>query len=189
MGEARPAPKYGEYAPAGWVSPVPPVEPADVTTSEPGRDGVRPDTRSASQPPPPSGTPVPGAPPVVIRRGFNTYASVLLLGIGLVTVLENLLRASSIGSTLLDEMKNRGYYTNGFTRGGALTAVGIASSIFAVIVYIVVAVVTLRRLRAGKLAWFIPLAAGALVYLVIGVSLAVVILSDPTVSSHMGNRL
>lgn len=64
------------------------------------------------------------------------------------------------------------------TAGAVVGAVSIGALILAV-------VVSVRRLRAGRIAFWVPLAAGALVFLVTFVAVTVVIAGDPAFIANL----
>jgi hypothetical protein len=194
--DPRPAPKYGEYAPPGWVSPVPPVdEPAPqdpegrptangapAARPEAFRPGAsRPDASRGYDAPPPTGAPVPGAPPTSVRTGaFNRLATIALLAFGLVNVISSLFSTSTFASSLITEMRQFGYSLDHFQSHAALQTVGSISAVGGLVVYLVIAVWSMRRLRAGKISWLVPLIAGVVVNLVTGIVVITVIMSDPS---------
>ncbi|MCU1527406.1 MAG: hypothetical protein JWP75_1169 [Frondihabitans sp.] len=189
--DPRPAPKYGEYAPPGWVSPVPPVE--DPAPQDPeGRPvtGVtpagRPDAFRGYDAPPPTGAPVPGPPPVPASTGsFNRLATIALLAFGLVNVISSLFSTSTFASSLLTEMRQFGYPLAHFQSEGTLHTVGSVSAVAGLVIYLVIAVWSMRRLRAGRMSWLVPLITGVAVNLLTAIVVITVIMNDPSFSAYM----
>lgn len=179
--EPRPRPQYGEYAPPGWVSPVT----GEESSSAPEAPPAAPQQQPAQQAPAPQqgaydwGTPKPVRATGRLRTG-DLVASVLLLGIGLAFVLSAFSAAATdIGPQLLAAYRSLGFDTDGvafdFGNSWAIIA-GVGTGL-----WLGAAVWTVRRLRARKLAFWVPLAAGALFFIVQFVILAAVVAASPGV--------
>ncbi len=179
--EPRPRPQYGEYAPPGWVSPVTGEEPSSAPEAAP----TAPQQQPVQQAPAPQqgaydwGTPKPVRASGRLRTG-DLVASVLLLGVGLAFVLSAFSAAATdIGPQLLAAYRSLGFDTDGvafdFGNSWAIIA-GVGTGL-----WLGAAVWTVRRLRARKLAFWVPLAAGALFFIVQFVILAAVVAASPGV--------
>ncbi len=182
--EPRPRPQYGEYAPPGWVSPVTGEEPS-TAADEASTARKQQQERPAQQAPAPQqgaydwGTPKPVRTSGRFRTG-DLVASVLLLGVGLAFVLSAFSAAATdIGPQLLAAYRSLGFDTDGVTfdfgNSWAIIA-GVGTGL-----WLGAAVWTVRRLRARKLAFWVPLAAGALFFIVQFVILAAVVAASPGV--------
>lgn len=202
--EGRPAPGYGEYAPPGWVSPVEvSAAPAPDSPEAPGsgsadsssteRSAASPtsvatDTRPADgwradDAPPPTGPPVPGPPPAVYRyRPFNRFATILLLGYGVYSVVVTATTVGSYTGSFLKRLGDLGYPVSHFTSIGQLQAVGDVSAIASVAIFLVVGLWSIRRLRAGKNSWVPLLVTGLAVQLASVLAAGIVFISDPGIS-------
>lgn len=202
--EGRPAPGYGEYAPPGWVSPLEvSADPAPASPDEPesGSADPSPTERSAATPasaatgsrppahwraddsPPPSGRPVPGPPPAVYRyRPFNRFATILLLGYGVYSVIVTATTVGDYTGSFLKRLADLGYPVSHFTSIGRLQTVGDVSAIASIAIFLVVALWSIRRLRAGKNSWVPLLVAGLAVQMASGLAAGVVFISDPGIS-------
>jgi uncharacterized membrane protein YhaH (DUF805 family) len=189
--EGRQAPGYGEYAPEGWVSPVPPVEIPTPDTAESAQDHrgtgvVRTDLRDQQTPrafdaPPPTGAPIPGRPPASLRSAsFNRFATLLLLAYGVYDVIRGALQTSSFVTTYVAEFKNLGYLHGTFEHGAALHTIAVVSAVASVALFLLVAMWAIRRLRAGRRAWLILLVAGLAVNLATGIAVVSVVMNDPS---------
>ncbi|MBD8583771.1 hypothetical protein IFT90_04270 [Frigoribacterium sp. CFBP 8766] len=184
--DPRPRPRYGEYAPEGWVSPVPPAEAAPPA----GQDEVPPvGQQSASwsqHPQQGQGAggaqpyPEPPATPAALSTGrrVDRVATFVLLGLAGYNVISNLLLVSGFSRTLLSAFSAQGYPVDDFSGQAQLQQAGAAIAIVSLVVLVPMLVLTLRRLRAGKLTFWVPLVAGAVVTIVQMVLVLSVFLGD-----------
>jgi hypothetical protein len=160
--DERPRPRYGEYAPEGWVNPVAPVEPVAPSSApnaghESSGPATRPDAPAAGSwgaPPRPAANELSGA------RRFDRVATFVLLGIGLYSVVSNVVMASSFSSALLSAMSGAGYSTDAFTSQDALQRVGVIIAVSTVAAFAVTLIWSLRRLAARKVTFWVPLSIG-----------------------------
>jgi hypothetical protein len=166
--DERPRPRYGEYAPEGWVNPVAPVEPvADPSAPNAGHESSGPATRpgapaagSWGAPPRPAANELSGA------RRFDRVATFVLLGIGLYSVVSNVVMASSFSSALLSAMSGAGYSTDAFTSQDALQRVGVIIAVSTVAAFAVTLIWSLCRLAARKVTFWVPLSIGVVMSIV-----------------------
>jgi hypothetical protein len=166
--DERPRPRYGEYAPEGWVNPVAPVEPvAAPSAPNTGHENAGPATRADA---PASGSwgapPRPAANELSGARRFDRIATFVLLGIGLYSVVSNVVMASSFSTTLLSALSGAGYSTDAFTGQDALQRAGVIIAVSTVAVFAVTLMWSIRRLAARKVAFWVPLAAGVIMSIV-----------------------
>ena len=178
----RQAPLYGEYAPPGWVSPVPPVETAEERAA---RDAVGRDPFTRLPPAgynasPPTGRPVPGAPPSVARRGGGRFFTMFLLVFGAYHVFTGLFTTSTFATSLVTEFKQYGYLSGAFQSLRTLQAVGTWTASLSAVLFVVVAYLTLRRVFRGRSAWWIPVIGGAIANVGLGIAVVIVIMHDPS---------
>jgi hypothetical protein len=189
--DPRPAPKYGEYAPPGWVSPVKPPEADDAQEPRAGAGPigrVTPPTGAPRQPgsfgrydaPPPTGSPVPGPAPVVRRGSANGRATVLLLVLGLFRVIGDALAVPAFADSFIRSFRQYGYIQGDFGSTDALQKVGATAAAVAVVLFLLVAVWSLRRLRAGRRSWHILLIAGVAYNVIVGIVVVAVMMGDPS---------
>lgn len=194
--DPRPRPRYGEYAPEGWVNPVPPADVAPPAgQAGPAPDGAQPAPPSASWSQPQQGQgqgqgrgaggaqPYPGPPatPAALSTGrrVDRVATFVLLGLAGYNVITNIVLVSGFSRTLLSAFSAQGYPVDDFSGQAALQQAGAAIAIVSLVVFVPMLVLTLRRLRAGKLTFWVPLAAGAVVTIVQMVLVLSVFLGDP----------
>ena len=190
--DPRPRPRYGEYAPEGWVSPVAPAEsapPAPQAGQAP--EGAQPVQPPASWSQPHRGQgqgeggaqPYPGPPatPAALSTGrrVDRVATFVLLGLAGYNVISNLLLVSGFSRTLLSAFSAQGYPVDDFSGQAQLQQAGAAIAIVSLVVFVPVLVLTVRRLRAGKLTFWVPLAGGVVVTIVQMVLVLSVFLADP----------
>lgn len=178
--EQRPRPQYGEYAPPGWKSPVQ-GEDAASAPAQPAAPVAppTPETTGPQQPAYDWGSPKPVRSAGRFRTG-DLVASVLLLGVGLAFVLSAYSAAATdIGPQLLAAYRSLGFDTEGVTfdfgNSWAIIA-GVGTGL-----WLGAALWTVRRLRARKLAFWVPLAAGAIFFIAQFVILAAVVAASPGV--------
>ena len=184
--DPRPRPRYGEYAPEGWVNPVPPAETAPPAgQGEASPVGQQP-TSWSQHPQQGQGAggaqPYPGpaatAPVLSTGRRVDRVATFVLLGLAGYNVISNLLLVSGFSRTLLSAFSAQGYPVDDFTGQAALQQAGGAIAIVSLVVFVPMIVLTVRRLRAGKISFWVPLTAGAVVTIVQMVLVLSVFLGD-----------
>jgi heme A synthase len=66
-----------------------------------------------------------------------------------------------------------------------LHTVGSVTAVVGLVIYLVVAVWSMRRLRTGRSSWLVPLIAGVVVNLGTGIAVIAVIMSDPSFAAYM----
>jgi hypothetical protein len=192
--DARPRPRYGEYAPEGWVSPV--TEAAAAREAELAAKAAdtravdaRPGAAPATQAAPTAGSATPAA--LSTGRRVDRIATLALIGLAVYNVVGNVVLVPNFAATLLDLLRGNGYDVDTFTSQPALQTAGAVIAVTSLVVFVVMLWWALRRLRAGRLSFFVPLAAGVLVTAVQVVAVFSVVLGDAAfVQSVMdaGNR-
>jgi uncharacterized membrane protein YhaH (DUF805 family) len=193
--DPRPRPRYGEYAPEGWVSPVPP---ADAAPPSPQGEQAPGGQSGAQQPgqqttpwsqPPAQGQnaggvqpyPGPRAPAGALSTGrrVDRVATFVLLGLAGYNVISNLVLVSGFSRTMLSALSASGYPVDDFSRQAELQQAGGAIAIVSLVVFVPMLVWTVRRLRAGAISFWVPLAAGVVVGIVQMALVLSVFLGDP----------
>jgi hypothetical protein len=159
----RQAPQYGEYATPEEVAELrgpdaPPIVP------------VRP-----ASPPPPAGRPLPGPPPEGHRRpaGWDAIATIGLLAFGAWNVLSGIAGFSDL-PTFLRQAAEQGGVTGFHAPAGLQTLGWVLIGIWAVLLLIAI-VWSMRRLRTGRVAFWVPLVIGAPALLGTAVLFAIVL--------------
>jgi uncharacterized membrane protein YhaH (DUF805 family) len=191
--DPRPRPRYGEYAPEGWVSPVAPADAAPPAGQ--GQGQAAPTAQQPGQQPTPwsqhsqhgqgaggaqpyQGPPA-AAPVMSTGRRVDRVATFVLLGLAGYNVISNLVLVSGFSRTLLSAFAAQGYPVDDFSGQAALQQAGGAIAIVSLVVFVPMLVLTFRRLRAGKISFWVPLTAGAVVTVVQMVLVLSVFLGDP----------
>jgi uncharacterized membrane protein YhaH (DUF805 family) len=189
--DPRPRPRYGEYAPEGWVSPVPPAEAAPPAPQA----GQAPEGAQPVQPPaswsPHQGQsqgeggarPYPGPPatPAALSTGrrVDRVATFVLLGLAGYNVISNLVLVSSFSRSALATLAAAGYPVDDFSRRAELQQAGGAIAIVSLVVFVPMLVWTIRRVRAGRITFWVPLTAGIVVTIAQMLIVLPVFLGDP----------
>lgn len=173
--DRRPRPQYGEYATpqeqrahVRQPSPTPPVTPPPAPA-----DRVR-----------PSGPPWPADRPKAPAAG--RIIALILLAYGAVNV------ALSIPSFLnLAPALTRAYRMVGvpgsFTNVDGARTWGVVAVIVLVVGFLLTAWLTLRALRRGRSAWWLPIAGAAVTYIVVFICMSVPLLGDPAFTAYLQN--
>jgi len=179
--DARPRPQYGEYAPEGWVSPVADAAAArEAELAAKAADSrvvdARPGAAPATQAAPTAGTATPAG--LSTGRRVDRIATLALIGLAVYNVVGNVVLVPNFAATLLDLLRGNGYDVDTFTSQPALQTAGAVIAVTSLVVFVVMLWWTLRRLRAGRLSFFVPLAAGVLVTAVQVIAVFSVVLGD-----------
>jgi Family of unknown function (DUF6264) len=159
-----PAPRWGEYAP---LPPAPPAQPAQPT------------------PVAPLATPVAYGAPVRRRRTWDLVLTIALLAYGLMTVLTSLSGAGDLGRTIeqVYALQGLGEYTPTALAGTLTTVANVAQ----VVLLALAAYLSYRLLKAGRIAFWVPLVAGAIASLLVGVFGFTLMVSDPSFQDYIGS--
>ena len=160
----RPRPKYGEYA----------------TPEEQSAASGVPHT------PPPLAPPVPGtqirtaAPPagqVAAPRSWDRVLTTAFLAYGAVTLVYRFLTLDTTGQNLKEDLASIGF--SGFNSIAQINAVALNAALVELIIFAVTVMIALRRLRSGKLTFFIPLIAWVLVGIAMAAIFMPIVVADP----------
>lgn len=198
--DGRPRPQYGEYATPeeqrAHIKELPPHLLEQHPTAEPGAYGegsrgvppaARPDHAWRAAPGVPRNAAdgrEQGARPQTSSRGVDRFATIALLALGLYSVLTTVATMTDLAGYLEQTMKamGMGSYT-------ATAATGIVAAVVSgvnIVVWIAAAWLSTVSLRAGRLTFWIPLAAGVAVTLITGVCYAVLLMGDPSFIEYLG---
>ncbi|HEY0260140.1 MAG TPA: DUF6264 family protein [Lacisediminihabitans sp.] len=171
MTDPRPRPKYGEYA-------SPEVQAKAIGTP--------------AEPPPPTAPPAPlrpyspAATAVPRPRRWNVVLSVALLAYGLINIIGGFFQFSDPASLLNDVYAAQGIGT--FTPSALATALGVVINVSSAVLWIIAAAVTGRLLRRNRLAFYVPVIAGVVASIVVGVCLLVLMFSDPAFTTYVNGQ-
>lgn len=176
----RPRPQYGEYAtPEEQRARI--RQPETTVALESGvapTTVARPDRPAAVRSPANAGSTSP--------RRADRIITVGLLAYGLITVIMSamsLIDFPTVASTSMQMMGIPGEFTN-VAQGrlfGAIAAIAL------VVGWMITAWMSWRRIRAGRIAWWVPLAGAAGSYLVVYALLVPAILGDPAFIQYVGS--
>lgn len=198
--QGRPAPQYGEYAPEGWVNPVlveqerrEQEERSRALRQQAAQDAVR-DRRGgpgsatrAGTPtePGPAGPRADGRPvPLAARFGRSPIDFVLTVGflaVGLWTVVESL-SVGSTASTIRTVVEQQ--YTD-LSNPAALSSAVLVRAVVLVVVFVLVAWWSIRRLRTRRWTFWVPLVGGVAATVLGMVPVMVVLFQDPQFAAHL----
>jgi hypothetical protein len=184
--DERPRPRYGEYAPEGWTW-QPPVDPnavpdAATDAAAGGAPAAAANGAAASSANRPTAAPAaPGAP---VARPTDRLWTIALLVFGVFGVVYNVLALVQLPETALESAKLSSSMlgTEGptsFTPGPAVPAIIAVGVALQVAAWVGALLWSRARLRAGRLAWWIPLLAGVVAFLVVSIVGMLVFASDP----------
>ncbi|MBT1676765.1 DUF6264 family protein [Curtobacterium aurantiacum] len=194
--QGRPAPGYGEYAPEGWVNPVlveqerqereqQARELREQAAAQGRRDGAPGNAAGGMRS---GGVPSGGAPSGGVAGGQRSVPrsrfgrtpgdfvlTVGLLAFGLVSVVQSL-SVSQVASTVRQTLETQ--YT-ALNDPSALSGAAAVAAITNVVVFALVAWWSIRRLRARKRTFWVPLLGAVVATLVSTIAFVVVVTQDP----------
>ncbi len=209
MSDDRPRPRYGEYATpqeqaeivARSMPPVSPLlTPADQPTSvHPGSvhpGSVRPGSAHPGSAHPQAGDSRPGVASAgrgsdqtprqtsqAKPRAWDRILSLALLGYGLFTVVTGLFQYADLASVIQQVYDVQGIGT--FTATPSVDTAGVVLRLALVVVWIATALLTVPMLRAGRIAFYIPLIGGAVMGILMTVILTGLLIADPTFMDYV----
>ncbi|MEI5583185.1 MULTISPECIES: DUF6264 family protein [unclassified Agromyces] len=176
--DERPRPRYGEYAPEGW-SWQPPAEPrADPAPAAPAPSygANAPGTAPQAAPPP--------APAGGVRRG-DAIATIILLVVGLFGAAYNALLLTMLPSVATETFRQTAEVlgtelpARDFVAGPQVPTLILVGTIVQLALWVIALAWSVRRLRARRLAFWVPLVMGAVAFVVLYALMAQILLSDP----------
>ncbi|KQO62829.1 DUF6264 family protein [Curtobacterium sp. Leaf261] len=195
----RPAPRYGEYAPEGWVNPaeverqrreraaaeqrreLAALEAARARATRsvpPGRNRgtpPHPDPRRPDQPRSDRARPGAARSPYGASPG-DLMITVLLLVFGLTTVLQQLVGIGNVASQVARQIEER-YVA--LEDPQALVPATVLSAVVGAVLFAAALWLSIVRLRRRQVTFWVPLAAGALAGAVTTIVYVVVVMHDP----------
>jgi hypothetical protein len=173
--DERPRPQYGEYAPEGWSW----QPPADERTSDPA-------PQMATPPPPPVAASVDRR-----DRPADRIVTILLLVVGVLgawsaigslqslpTVLPEALRQAS-------EMLGTGGAAFDYTPAPEVAGLILTGQIIQFVLLALVVWWSIARLRARRLAFWVPLVGGVLSFIALYAIMFAIIMSDPALVERL----
>ena len=118
------------------------------------------------------------------RRQWDLFLTVTLLALGAVTVFATFGELADLAGTIDETFRIQGIDGRLEARDAAV-AVGFVVNVVRVAALLWAAAVSIRRLREGKLAFWVPLTAGAVATLVMVIGVASLILGDPAFLAYV----
>ena len=158
----RPRPEYGEYA-----TPEEQSEASGVSLEK-------------QLPPPVAGTQVRVAPPLgetVAPRGWDRVITTAFLAYGAFTLFTRFLTLDSTGESLKQSLASVGF--TGFDSVAQINEVALTSAIVELGILAIAVMLSVRRLRSGKITFFIPLIAGVLATVIMAMIFMPIVVADP----------
>ena len=168
----RPRPQFGEYATPEEQKKAIKV-PLDDVESIPVESQVSPTSHISVQTP----APVKAAP------GGNRFATVLLLGIGLVTILLSLSALVDLPDAISSAFAQMG--VGNFTSVALAQTMGWTAILIEVVLWGVALWLSLRALGRGKVAWWIPLVFGVIANIAVFACVAIAMGGDPAFMEYV----
>lgn len=165
MSDTRPTPEYGEYA-------TPEEQAAAIGTVPEAMQDITPQATPHAAVETPSSTLAPA-------RRWDVIATVALVVFGAYVTFSSIPQYADLQATI--EQVFAGYgYTGTYANPSLAHGVGIALNIVQPIGLLIAVVFSARRLRSGRISFWIPLSTGIIVGIVSLALMAVVFLSDPS---------
>ena len=208
MTDERPRPRYGEYAtpenqvlaggtaiPAAIPEQAVALQPSTAQTSTAQASVVEPSAAQTSNGKSPRGKPARGtsatgltarAGDAPVRRRWDLYLTSMLLAYGLFTVVSGLFQYSDLRAVIQNVYTSQGIGT--FTSSALAHSAGLIVNLVNLVLYAVTLLLAVRRLRASRIAFWIPLTAGVVAGIITAVVFMVVIFADPAFISYMSSR-
>ena len=178
--DERPRPQYGEYAPEGWTW----TPPAGEHTSDPAPQMVTPPAAASARTVDPAIADRP-------ERPTDRLITIMLLVLGVfgtwlaISTLQSLPDVLPEAISRAADMLGTGGTPIDYVPGPEVPGILLAGSIIQVVIWLLTAWWSVRRLRARRLAFWVPLVGGALSIIALYGAMTVVILSDPALASSL----
>ncbi|WP_173924491.1 DUF6264 family protein [Agromyces sp. Marseille-P2726] len=175
--DERPRPQYGEYAPEGWTW-EPPQDDRYAPATTPERASVAPPAAAASVTDRPD-------------RAADRIITVLLLVIGIFGAWTAVGTIQAIPDQLPQAIRQAGELLGtpaaavDYTPGPEVPGILLAGSIAQVVLWLLTAWWSVARLRARKLAFWVPLVGGFVSFVLLYAVMFVVIAMDPELVSSL----
>ena len=179
--DERPRPQYGEYAsPQEQAKAIAQSQPLQSTVPSTPPASLASPVAPASVTPPatPAIDNVPGQ-----RGSFNRLATIVLLALGLVYLIGGASSFLALPQTLGLVYQQWGigdYLATSFA-----STLGIVVVVAQAVIWLVVAVMSLRRLRMHRTSWWVPIVGAVATFIVTVILMAVVIMSDPAFTAYL----
>jgi hypothetical protein len=179
--DERPRPRYGEYAPEGWSWQPPADERADAAASAPH---PAPPPQAAPEPTAPSAprVSVPEAPGAQTRSA-DRFFTILLLALGALGAWNTSVSLQQLPAAIQTVYTQQGVGT--YTPQEWLPTLALVGTVFMLALYAAVLGWAIARLRARKVAFWVPIVGGAIALVATVVLTSIVFITDPTFQSYL----
>lgn len=165
-------PQYGEYATPEEqrrLAGLPPVDAVPVTDAAPA----------------PAPAPEAPAPVRAAARPWDRILTIALLAYGVINVFMSAMTYLDLATPMNESMRILGIEGE-FTNFEQAKVWGTVAAVVLVVGWVVTAWLSIRRLRTGKLTWWVPLVGAAATILVASCCIAVPMMGDPAFISFVG---
>jgi hypothetical protein len=188
---SRPRPRYGEYATpeeqrAAVKSPEknPHYAPPEPQPSAPPPARVQTDVGHPSAPPETADRQAGASAPALLRHPLDRVVTIALLVLGLYNVVTTIMERGSVADQI-----DAVYHSMGLTGDYAATALtGTVVDVVAIVylaLWVVAAGLSSWAILRGRIAFWIPLAAGVVASLISGAGYLILFLHDPTFLAYV----
>lgn len=180
-GEHRPPPQYGEYASPqeqakAMGASLPPITHYAPVVNRPTNAQPYGAPTSARR----------NASGKIAPRRWDLILSSGLLAYGLINVISGFFQFSDMGRLIDDVYSTQG--VGDFTSTSLSGAFGVVINVTNVVLWLVGMLLTVRLLRRGKIAFYVPLLAGAVASIVAATCMMVLLFSDPAFSDYVNGQ-
>ena len=187
MTDDRPRPKYGEYAPAGSTPIAITPDTTGKTAADAAADTAAPTTGDSSAPTTGGTASVEAASGAAAeltgkRRTWDVALTTALILVGVLDVVGSFARFGDLAASLREIYDQQGI--GAFTSDQLADDMGLAINVTRVVLLIAGIGFGLWRLGRRRIAFWVPLSAGALAFIVVGVCLLVVVITDPALADY-----
>lgn len=169
-------PEYGERA-----------TPEEQARAIAASGGIQEWQRQAHLPPAAEHTSTPAVEPrTKATSGYtvNRFATIVLLAVGLVAVLQSAFGYLDLATTIQTLYTQQGI--GEYTATELTTVIGISLVVLQALIWLITAYVSLKALSKGKTAWWIPLVGAGITFILTASLLAALLLADPAFTHYLG---
>jgi hypothetical protein len=171
-GEMRPEPRYGEYA-----------TPQDQARAMGSGQPTAPSDGASSQVGPAWGGPTEVESAHLTRRRWDLILTAVILAYATLNVVSQLFLGSTLSTVIEDFYRLQGIGT--YTPTSLAGTLGVVLNGVTAVLYVLTVALTVRQLRRGRVAFYIPIIGGVIAMLVAVAFVMVLLTGDPTFTSYM----
>jgi hypothetical protein len=166
-------PQYGEYATPEEQRRLAGLPPLDAAPEAPASTAV------AAPPAEPAETPATPA-----RRPWDRAVTIALLAYGVINVFMTSMSYLDLSTLMNDSMKILGIEGE-FSNFDQARVWGTVAAVVLIVGWVITAWLSMRRLRTGKITWWLPLVGAAVTMLVASFCIAVPMMGDPAFIAYL----